>query len=245
MTETANDNPSGPLPDPEQVGTASACALNGRRPIRVWDLPTRLFHWLVVLLVAGAWATWRLNRMAWHERLGEALLALLLFRVAWGFVGSDTARFARFLATPAMAWRHLARVLRREPDAQAGHNPAGGWMVLLLLLLLLAETLTGIFVANDVADVGPLSAITPAPVADAIDAAHALLWNALLAAIALHLLAILVYAAVKGQNLVWPMITGTKRLPESVPPPRVAGVARAALVLAGGIAAAVLVATLM
>src|SRR5579864_5376579 len=125
MTETANDNPSGPLPDPEQVGTASACALNGRGPIRVWDLPTRLFHWLVVLLVAGAWATWRLNRMAWHERLGEALMALLLFRVAWGFVGSDTARFARFLATPAMAWRHLARVLRREPDAQAGHNPAG------------------------------------------------------------------------------------------------------------------------
>jgi cytochrome b len=239
-----NDSSIAPTRDPETRGVPPAGA-GCSRIVRVWDLPTRLFHWLAVLLVAGAYATWRLNWMGWHERLGEALLALLLFRFAWGFVGSDTARFARFVATPAAAWRHLAHALRREPDVQAGHNPAGGWMVLLMLLLLLGETLTGLFVANDVADFGPFTAITPAPVADAIDAAHALLWDALLAAIALHVLAIIVYGIVKGQNLVWPMIAGSKRLPNSVPSPRLAGAGRAALALAAGAAAAVLIARLM
>ncbi|HTV89074.1 MAG TPA: cytochrome b/b6 domain-containing protein [Stellaceae bacterium] len=218
---------------------------NGRRSIRVWDLPTRLFHWLAVLLVAGAYATWRLDWMGWHERLGYTLFALLLFRVIWGFVGSDTARFARFLASPAAAWRYLRHALRREPDALAGHNPAGGWMVVVLLLLLLGETLTGIYVASDVADVGPLTAVTPAAVADAIDAAHALLWDALLAAIALHVLAIIAYAAIKGQNLLWPMITGTKRLSNGAPPPRLAGASRGVLVLVGSIAAAALIVHLM
>jgi cytochrome b len=82
--------------------------------------------------------------MDWHLLAGEALLALVFFRIAWGFVGSDTAQFAQFLASPYGATRHFARLLRREPDMQVGHNPAGGWMVLLLLALLLGETLTGI-----------------------------------------------------------------------------------------------------
>ena len=94
-----------------------------------------------------------------------------------------------------------------------GHNPAGGWMVLFLLALLLAETLTGLYVANDIADVGPLTGIVPAAAANAIDASHAILWNVLLAAIVLHVLAIVGYAAIKGQNLLRPMITGTKVLP--------------------------------
>ena len=234
------DSSLAPSRDPEPGGS-------GRRGriVRVWDLPTRLFHWIAVLLMALAYATWRLNWMGWHERLGEALLALVLFRLAWGFVGSDTARFTRFLATPAAAWRHLAHALRREPDAQAGHNPAGGWMVLLILALLLGETLTGVFVANDVADVGRFTAMTPAGIANAIDAAHTLLWDALLAAIALHVLAIIVYGFVKGQNLVWPMIAGSKRLPNSVPPPHLAGAARAVLVLAAAVAVAIAIARLM
>lgn len=215
------------------------------RVVHVWDLPTRLFHWLIVLLVAGAYATWRLDWMGWHERLGDAVLALVLFRVGWGWVGSDSARFTRFVAAPVAAWHHLAGVFRREPDTAAGHNPAGGWMVALLLLLLLGETLTGIFVAHDVADVGPLTEMTPAAVANVIDAAHAVLWEALLAAIVLHLLAIGVYAAVKRQNLVWPMITGAKTLPAGVPAPRLAGLLRAGLVLIAGVAAAALIAGLL
>ena len=143
------------------------------RVVRVWDVPIRLVHWLVVALVAAAYATWRLNWMAWHGWIGDALLALLLFRLSWGFFGSETARFSRFLAPPRMVVQHLKHALLREPDRQIGHNPAGGWMVLLLLALLFAETLTGLYVANDIADAGPLTEVVPAPLADAIDAAHA------------------------------------------------------------------------
>jgi len=210
--------------------------------VRVWDAPIRLFHWLIVALVAAAYATWRLNWMAWHGWIGDALLALLLFRLSWGFFGSETARFSRFLASHRMVVQHLKHALLREPDQQVGHNPAGGWMVLVLLALLFAETLTGLYVANDIADVGPLTEVVPAPVADAIDGAHAVLWDILLAAIALHLLAIAAYAAVKGQNLLRPMITGTKTLPAGARPPRFASAALAAVLFAGSAAAAVLIA---
>jgi cytochrome b len=215
------------------------------RVVRVWDIPTRLFHWLVAVLVVAAYVTWRLDWMGWHADIGEGLLALLFFRLFWGFCGSETARFASFLAPPARALRHLAHMLRREPDRQVGHNPAGGWMVVLLLALLFGETLTGLFVNNDIANEGPLSEVTPAPVANAITALHALLWEALLAAVALHVLAICIYAVAKGQNLVLPMITGRKSLPASVPPPRLAGPLRAALVFACGVLATALLINLL
>lgn len=202
------------------------------RSVRVWDAPTRLFHWLVVLLMASLYATWRANWMAWHAVLGEALLALLIFRVLWGFFGSDTARFTRFAATPRAALRYLSHFARREPDRQIGHNPAGSWMVFFLLGVLFLQTLSGLYVNNDVADAGPFTEIVPASVANAITAMHALLWDVLLAAMALHVLAIGAYAAVKRQNLAAPMITGRKRLPPSVAPPRLAGPLLAALLLA-------------
>jgi cytochrome b len=218
---------------------------NASHVVRVWDAPIRVFHWLVAVLVAAAYATWRLNWMVWHARAGEALLALLVFRLLWGFFGSETARFSRFLTSPRRAGQHLAYALLREPDRQVGHNPAGGWMVIFLLALLLAETLTGLYVANDIADEGPLTEIVPAPVANAISAAHSILWDLLLALIVLHVLAIAAYAAAKGQNLLLPMITGTKVLPASVPAPRIASPALAAFLLAGSAAAAAILANLM
>jgi cytochrome b len=118
-------------------------------------------------------------------------------------------------------------------------------MVLLLLTLLLAEALTGIYVANDIADVGPLTAIVPAAAADAIDASHAILWNVLLAAIAVHVLAIVGYAAVKGQDLVRPLVTGRKVLPEPVTQPRMTSLVRAAALFAGSAAAAIVIAWFM
>jgi cytochrome b len=215
---------------------------NGDRIVVVWDAPTRLFHWLTAVLVAAAYATWRLNWMEWHSRVGTVLLALLIFRLLWGLFGSDTARFSHFIASPRASVRQLAHIFRREPDRQAGHNPAGGWMVLLLLALLLGETLTGVYIDNDIANVGPLTEFTPAPIADAIEALHATFWNALLVAIALHIAAILVYAVAKRHNLLVPMITGRKTLPAEVVQPRMTGLARAGLLLAAsGILAAELV----
>jgi cytochrome b len=218
---------------------------NAFRTVLVWDAPTRLFHWLVAVLVAAAYATWRLNWMVWHGRLGDALLALVLFRLLWGLFGSETARFSRFLTSPRTAMRHMRFALLREPDRQVGHNPAGGWMVVLLLALLLAETLTGLYVANDIADEGPLTEIVSAPIANTISATHAILWDVLLALIVLHVLAIAAYAAAKGQNLLLPMITGTKVLPASVPAPRMSSHVRAALLLTGSAAAAAILANLM
>ena len=212
------------------------------RIVLVWDIPIRVFHWLIVALVAAAYATWRLNWMVLHGWVGDAVLTLLLFRLLWGFLGSETARFSRFLTSPRIVVQHLKHALRREPDRHAGHNPAGGWMVLLLLALLLVETLTGLYVANDIADEGPLTELVPAWVANAIAASHAILWDALMAAIALHVLTIAGIAAIKRQNLLRPMITGTKVLPASTPAPRVGSAARAGLLLLGcAVATALLV----
>ncbi|HXQ51861.1 MAG TPA: cytochrome b/b6 domain-containing protein [Stellaceae bacterium] len=211
------------------------------RKVLVWDLPTRIFHWLVAALVLAAYVTERMNWMDWHAWSGDAVLALLLFRLLWGVFGSETARFSSFLASPRAAAHHLAAAFRREPDRQVGHNPAGAWMVVLLLALLFGETVTGIYVDNDVADHGPLTPLVPAPVANLITDLHQYFWYVLLAAVCLHLAAILVYAAAKRHNLVTPMITGTKLLPTSVKQPRIEGVMRAALLFGcGALAAAAL-----
>jgi cytochrome b len=202
------------------------------RVILVWDVWTRLFHWLTAALIVVAYITYRFGWMEWHARAGDAVLTLVVFRLLWGFFGSQTARFSRFVAAPQAAFAHLAQIFRREPDRQVGHNAAGGWMVLLLLALVLGEALSGIYVQNDVANQGPLSEITPARVANAITASHWIFWDALLGAMSLHVLAIIVYAAVKGQDLLRPMVSGQKRLPADVAQPPVAGALRAALLLA-------------
>jgi cytochrome b len=202
------------------------------RAILVWDFPTRLFHWLTAALIAVAYITYLLGWMNWHAVAGDAALTLIAFRLLWGFFGSQTARFARFVAAPRAALAHLRQIFRREPDRQVGHNAAGGWMVLLLLALVLGEALSGIYVQNDVANQGPLSEITPARIANAITASHRIFWDALLGAILLHILAIIVYAAAKGQDLVRPMVTGRKILPPGVAQPPVAGTSRAAFLLA-------------
>jgi cytochrome b len=202
------------------------------RAILVWDVPTRLFHWVTAALIVVAYVTYLLGWMDWHARAGDAVLALVVFRLLWGFFGSHTARFTRFAAAPRAGLAHLRRLFVREPDHQVGHNPAGGWMVFLLLALLLGETLSGIYVQNDVANQGPLTEITPPRIANAISAAHWIFWDALLAAIALHVLAIGIYASVKGHDLVRPMVTGVKTLSGDVVPPPMASPIRALLLLA-------------
>ena len=220
------------MTDPAAERENEAAAARHGESIAVWDLPIRLFHWLTVALVAAAYVTWRLNWMVWHARAGYALLTLLLFRLAWGFFGAETARFRGFLASPAKAARHLKEVLRNAPEPAVGHNPAGGWMVLLMLALLLGQTLTGLYVDNDIANEGPWTELVPAFIANAIESLHDdVLWDALVAAIALHGFAIVVYAS-KGQNLTSPMITGRMIAPHRTRPPRMASLPRAALLLA-------------
>ena len=113
--------------------------------VRVWDGWVRLVHWSIVLLIGLSWWSIETGRMRIHYLSGYAVLTLVLFRIGWGFVGSDTARFGRFLRSPVVALRHLLHFRRPEPDREIGHNAAGGWMVLVLLALLLAQPLTGLF----------------------------------------------------------------------------------------------------
>jgi cytochrome b len=226
--------------DAHEPGTPPSSST--RRPVLVWDAPVRLFHWLVVVLVISAYVTLKLNWIDWHVRVGEALLALVIFRLLWGWFGSETARFRNFVASPMAASRHLRHLFRREPDLQVGHNAAGGWMVMLLLALLLLETLSGLYINNDIADEGPLSEIVPAWLANAISTLHALGWDVLVAAVALHVVVILLYAVVKGHNLLRPMLTGYKSLPGSIGAPRQRPAWLALLPLGVGVAAVMLLA---
>lgn len=221
---------------------AALPAQPARRPVLVWDAPVRLFHWLAVVLVTAAYVTLKLNWIDWHVRIGEALLALVIFRLLWGVFGSETARFRSFVASPAAALRHLRHLFRREPDVQVGHNAAGGWMVLLLLALLLILTLSGLYVNNEIADEGPLSEVVPSWLANAIATLHGLAWDVLLAAIALHVLVIALYAIAKGHDLLRPMLNGYKVLPASIDSPRQTSTLLALLLLGIGAAVVMLLA---
>ncbi len=191
-------------------------------PMRIWDLPIRLFHWLLVCLVAFSWITHRQHWMELHMLSGYTILSLLLFRVVWGFIGSDTARFTFFLKSPLEALRHLSHLHRREPDTEIGHNAAGGWMVLVMLGLLFAQVATGLGSNDDIAVEGPLVRLLGKELSDAITSWHHLGANLILAMVGMHILAIVTYAVLKRHNLVRPMITGKKRLPGATRAPRIA-----------------------
>jgi cytochrome b len=213
-------------------------------PMRVWDLPIRLFHWLLVLLIPASYVTMKLNKMDLHMALGHVMLALLLFRWAWGFVGSDTARFGRFLGSPLAGLRHLARIGKREPDGEVGHNAAGGWMVLAMLLLLSVQVGAGLCANDGGVNAGPLAKYVGDAWSDRLSLVHEITFKLILAAIALHVLTMGVYAVVKRQNLVRPMVTGKKRLPAITRAPRLASPVLAIAVLAVAAAVATVVSRL-
>ena len=200
-------------------------------PLRVWDASIRLFHWSLVLLFLLAYATSQLDWMNLHLLTGYAILALLLFRLVWGVVGSETARFASFIVSPMAGLRHLQHFREREPDTQVGHNAAGGWMVLILLALLTIQVGSGLFANDDGATRGPLMKFVGKPTSDLLSAVHSLMFDFLLAAVILHVLVVIAYAVVKKHDLVRPMITGKKRLPAATHAPRLASPLLALLVL--------------
>lgn len=212
-------------------------------PMRIWDLPTRLFHWLIVLLLPCSYISMRLNRMELHMAIGHVVLALLLFRLVWGFVGSDTSKFRNFLASPVRAFRHLARIGVREPDTEMGHNAAGGWMVLLMLVLLLVQVGSGLCANDGGATYGPLAGYVGDAWSDRLSFVHALNFKLILAAVTLHVIAIASYGVLKGQNLLRPMWTGKKRMPAATRAPRLASPLLALLILLVAAAASAIIAT--
>jgi len=202
------------------------------RPLKVWDLPVRLFHWAIVLLIFAAWLTQEVDRMDLHVWVGCTILTLLLFRIVWGFIGSDTARFGGFLKSPLAALRHLAHIRRREADREIGHNAAGGWMVLLMLALIGIQAGTGLFSNDDGNTEGPLMHFISKDQSNWLSHIHSLNFKLIEGVIVLHLLAIGAYAVLKRQDLVRPMITGKKMLPGDAVAPRLRSPVLALVMLA-------------
>ncbi len=201
--------------------------------VRIWDAPTRLFHWVLVLLVFFSWLTQENGWMDLHFLSGESILALLLFRLIWGFVGSDSARFCGFLKSPMAAIEHLKHLRRREPDTELGHNAAGGWMVLGLLGLLLLQVGTGLFSNDDDSFTeGPLKHLVSKSLSDWLSELHGFVFTLIVIAVALHVTAIVVYLVVKGHNLVRPMITGCKDIEGPAAAPALVNPVRAVAILA-------------
>lgn len=181
--------------------------------IRVWDLPTRLFHWLLVALIALQYAggEFGLLPMPWHYRFGYATLALLVFRVLWGFAGSQTSRFADFLRSPRSLLRYVADLARGRVARAPGHNPLGGWSVMLMLASVALQAISGLFSSDDISEEGPLVARVSGATVALMTRIHHLNRYALLLLIALHVGAIALYYAIRNENLVAPMLHGRAR----------------------------------
>ena len=151
--------------------------------IRIWDPWIRVAHWGIAVLLVLCVVSGLRGDFDTHFRVGYALLALAMFRIAWGFVGSDTARFAGFLKGPRAALHHLAEFRARAPETTPGHNAAGGWAVVLLLLLLLAQAGTGLMASDAIFTFGPLARVVSPDVSDAATSLHIRAWIVLLAVV--------------------------------------------------------------
>lgn len=206
---------------------------------RVWDLPTRLSHWALVVLLLLQFGTglFGLGSMQWHLWGGYALLVVLLFRILWGLFGSESARFSQFLRGPAVSLAYLRRLPEAAPSFWPGHNPIGAWSVLLLLGLTLAQSLTGLFAREYGGVAGPLVAHVSRETAQRMHEWHESLYWLLLLWILVHVGAALFHLLHKRENLIAP-IFGNGRLPlPQAPPLRFASAARAWLLLAISITA--------
>jgi len=187
---------------------------------RVWDLPTRVFHGLLILSVSGLILTGHLggSAMVWHMRLGLLVLALLVFRLVWGFVGGHWSQFANFVRGPATVWRTL-RAGPKVPGS-IGHSPLAGWSVLAMLAGLLAQVASGLLADDEIATAGPLSALASSSQVELATHFHTR-WGIWLiyGLIGLHLAAIAFYTWRRSEGLVRAMLTGDKALGPDVGPP--------------------------
>lgn len=179
--------------------------------VRVWDLPTRVFHWALVASVMGLVTTAQFggDAMAWHFRFGYAVLSLLLFRIVWGVLGGRWSRFASFIYSPATVFRYLKG--QGLPEHSIGHNPLGAASVFALLGFLLIQVATGLVSDDEIATTGPFAKFASATVVNTATFYHKNVGKLILIGLVLlHVGAILFYLFKKGENLVHPMIRGDK-----------------------------------
>ena len=209
--------------------------------VRVWDLPTRLFHWLLALGVVGLAVSGLIggNAMVWHFRFGYAVLSLLLFRLVWGLVGGRWSRFAAFIYAPASVVNYLKG--RGKPEHSVGHSPIGAASVFAVLGILLAQAGTGLLSDDEISASGPLTRFVSNATVNLATNYHKNIGKwLLLALVVLHIAAIVFYLWRK-QNLIKPMLSGDKQLALAVPSSRDDAMSRTAALLVWALCAACVV----
>ncbi|MBU3642253.1 cytochrome b/b6 domain-containing protein [Polynucleobacter sp. Fuers-14] len=184
-----------------------------KKIIRVWDLPIRLFHWLLVVCIVGSFVTINLGDefIQWHAYFGYSILTLLIFRIVWGFVGSTHARFASFLPTKKAIFDYLSGSSPRV----LGHTPIGAISVFALIFVLCIQVLTGLFVDDEVSFQGPLAKYVSGSISSFLSEIHEGNQVVIYTLIAIHIAAIWYYKKFKGENLIKPMISGDKEIDPS------------------------------
>lgn len=189
------------------------------RRLRVWDLPTRVFHWALAACIAGSLVTIQLggNAVGWHFRFGYAILALLLFRLAWGFVGPRHAQFASFPPNPLAAWRQLTGA---RPHTGPGHSPLGALSVYAMLLAVAIQVSTGLFASDAILWDGPLKNLVSNDTSDLLTRVHKTNRIALIGLVVLHLAAIPFHRLRGKRGMVSAMVTGDTRVDEDAAPTR-------------------------
>lgn len=197
------------------------------QPVRIWDLPVRIFHWALAACVVALVVTAKVggNAMEWHFRLGHVALALLVFRILWGVVGGRWSRFTAFVYSPARLVRYLRGASHAEDSI--GHSPLGALSVFGLLAVLIAQVATGLLSDDEIAFAGPLTRFVSSAVVGQATSYHKEIGQYLvIALVVLHLLAIAFYILVRRQRLVGPMVHGDKLLDGAVAPSRDDAVSR-------------------
>jgi cytochrome b len=187
---------------------------------KVWDLPTRIFHGLLAILILLQYGTaeWHWLDMQWHVWFGYLTLALLLFRLMWGFAGSQTSRFSDFVRGPCRVWAYARDLVANRARFNIGHNPLGGWSVLAMLACLLLQTLTGLFSSNRRhTEFGPWAAHIPEEWVRRLTEIHQINQNVLLILVGIHIAVVLGYWIGRDENLVGPMLHGRKPLAPMAP----------------------------
>lgn len=182
--------------------------------ILVWDLPTRLFHWSLAVLISLQYATGEFNllSMQWHFWLGYATLALIGFRVLWGFTGSETSRFAAFLRGPRAVLHYFADSVRGREARVPGHNPLGGWSVMLMLAVVAIQALSGLFTSDDINEEGPFAAHVSDATVALMTRIHHFNRYVLLFLIFLHIGVVLLHWVLRNEDLITPMLHGRARV---------------------------------
>jgi cytochrome b len=211
------------------------------RNIRVWDLPTRLFHWSLALTVVGSVVTGQVggNAMVWHTRLGLVVMALLLFRLVWGFVGGYWSRFASFVYGPSSVMAYLRGDSGPGGRYDIGHSPVGALSVFALLGMLAIQVTTGLVADDEIATTGPLNRFVSNATANVASGWHGEVGKTVLIVLVLaHVATVLYYLWRKRRNLIAPMLRGDALLPEGTPASADGGGQRvAALVVLSAMAA--------